>query len=749
LGLLVGFRDTIFEGFFRAGYWAPTYMLLVSGVLLLILRLCRVAAKPGWDRHLLDLSTIVITVSTVVALMTGWEDLRHNGKLSRAVNWHTFGLVSATAILLLPNLARLVATQIGWRPAPPPAPTPPAPVPAGRTGFVLGVGYAVLGVGFAGSLLARDLPLPDETKTRTLAFLMGIWVAGSLLAFGPGVFVARAWWRKRRPEDRRADIRAALLAALGITATVGSVALTVALTPTLRADLFGPPPPGDPTLVINWDVGFVDRVVLESDDSVVAEETGPESRLVRTVAPGTYTVRGYFGRREVYVESFTLEAGEQKVLSMFTGTSGADGAYLRVVCGDRGAAITATGDGHTFAFNHPGFQTVVGQRLRAEEPYRLTVAHGSEVVHAETVFLKNGEQRELRIPPIVLPARTVELKPKAGSFPSDVVRMQLAPDRSAVAVERFDGPILVFDAITGEERFTVGRPKSHCTAFGFTPDGKRLTFLIQTESPEHVLPTVNVRTVDARDGKPSGKDLKPPLGRNFLNSRALAYSPDGNLLTVSSTHNARPDDRWESRILRWEVPADGAEFRELDPLEQQDGTIAYLRFTADGGYLAAQSDNGVGRLWPLSGNKTGGGWGGGPDTRTTAFAIGSRGHIATASTFRQTSSIHWFMPKPLGARRGSPPFPPPLIYSPVAFSSVAFSPDEGLFAAGTAGTADLPWEQRAAVRIWKPSTGQERAVLLGHTDWLLDLAFLPDGKEIVSASKDGTVRFWNLSGFVP
>jgi WD40 repeat protein len=429
---------------------------------------------------------------------------------------------------------------------------------------------------------------------------------------------------------------------------------------------------------------------------------------------------------------------------MFTGTSGADGAYLRVVCGDRGATVTVTGDAHTFAFNHPGFQTIIGQRLRAGEPYRLTIAHGSEVLHTETVLLKNGEERELRIPPIVLPARTVGLKPKAGSFPSDVVRMQLAPDRSAVAVERFDGPILVFDAVTGEERFTVERPKSHCTAFGFTPDGKRLTYFTRTEGPAHVL-----RTVDARDGKPSGKDLKPLPGRDFSNSRALAYAPDGKLLAVSSTHNAGPDGHWESRIFRWETPAGGAEFRELEPLERQGGTIRQLRFTANGAYLVAESDNGVGRLWPLSGSETGDGWGGAPDTRTTALAVGSRGHIATASTFRQTSSINWFMPKPLGARLGAPPLPPPLIFSPVAFSSVAFSPDEGLLAAGPAGTAGLPWEQRAAVRVWETRTGQERAVLLGHTDWPLDLAYSPDGKELVSAGKDGTVRFWNLSGFVP
>ncbi len=76
LGLLVGFRDTIFEGFFRPGYWAPTYMLLVSGVLLLILWLCRTASAPGWDRRLGDLAMLIVAGGTDGgAGWSEWEDI--------------------------------------------------------------------------------------------------------------------------------------------------------------------------------------------------------------------------------------------------------------------------------------------------------------------------------------------------------------------------------------------------------------------------------------------------------------------------------------------------------------------------------------------------------------------------------------------------------------------------------------------------------------------------------------------------
>jgi tRNA A-37 threonylcarbamoyl transferase component Bud32 len=740
LGLLVGFRDTIFGGLFRAGYWAPAYMLMVSGVLLLVLWLCRMAANPGWDRHLLNLSMIVVAGCTVAALVVGWEDLQHGGKLSRALNWHTFGLTSAAVIMLLPNLVRWGATRIGLRSGALtiPVPTPPTPVPFSQTAFALGVGYVVLAVGFVGSLLVRDLTMSDEIKARTLAFLMGVWGAASLLAFGPGVFIARRWWRKRRPEDRRGDTRAIILAGLGIGATILAVVLTVVRTPVLRAELFGPAPPGDPTLVINWDPGFVDRVTLERAGSVVAEEVGPETRLVRTVEPGTYTARGYRGSREVYTESFALEPGQQKVLSMFTGAVGSDGAYLRVICEDRGVAVTVTGSDHTFAFNHPGRQSVVGQQLVAGETYQLAIARGTEVLHAETVRLKSGEQREIRIPHIVSPQRTVELKPKAGSFPPDVVRMQLAPDCSAVAVERFAGPILVFDTATGKERFTIGRSRSHCTAFGFTPDGEHLAYLTQAGS-DHVL-----RVVDARDGSPYGKDLKPGEGRSFLNSHALAYSPDGKRLAVSSAHNIGPDNHWESRVLRWEIPADGAEPRALDPLQWQEGMIQVMRFTADGSEVLTVSDTTLATGWS---------WDKGKVSRrrdsnrfaTNLLAVGkSRAVVGGRRTSPEKAMISFWSPEPLR----EPP-EETLPQYPVAFASLAISPDDNLIAAGSKGSAELTWEQRVMVRVWDKQSRGERAVLLGHTDWALALAYTPDGKTLVSAGKDGTVRFWDLSGFAP
>jgi WD40 repeat protein len=48
------------------------------------------------------------------------------------------------------------------------------------------------------------------------------------------------------------------------------------------------------------------------------------------------------------------------------------------------------------------------------------------------------------------------------------------------------------------------------------------------------------------------------------------------------------------------------------------------------------------------------------------------------------------------------------------------------------------------VKVWDADRGNELITLKGHTGQVMSVAFSPDGKRIVSASDDQTVKVWRV-----
>jgi len=68
--------------------------------------------------------------------------------------------------------------------------------------------------------------------------------------------------------------------------------------------------------------------------------------------------------------------------------------------------------------------------------------------------------------------------------------------------------------------------------------------------------------------------------------------------------------------------------------------------------------------------------------------------------------------------------------------TIAFSPDGEHIASGSTDSN---------VRLWHIETGSEVDTLRGHTNDVASVAFRPDGKQLASASFDRTIRLWNTA----
>jgi WD40 repeat protein len=72
--------------------------------------------------------------------------------------------------------------------------------------------------------------------------------------------------------------------------------------------------------------------------------------------------------------------------------------------------------------------------------------------------------------------------------------------------------------------------------------------------------------------------------------------------------------------------------------------------------------------------------------------------------------------------------------------ALAFTPDGRQLISGSRDTT---------IKIFRMPNGEETRTLRGHTGWIRALAVSPDGRMLVSAGDDQTIKFWDLESGKP
>ncbi len=274
----------------------------------------------------------------------------------------------------------------------------------------------------------------------------------------------------------------------------------------------------------------------------------------------------------------------------------------------------------------------------------------------------------------------------------------ISPDGSKIAVGGKEGLLKIFSVYDGSVLKTLSGHSSWVNGLAFSSDGTKLasgcsdkTVKIWDVNGGYALKTISDFTQDVI---------------------AVAYSPDGRYVAAGG---------FDKLVKIIDVSGGYV----IKTLYGHNNSVWSLQFSPDGKYLMSGDSDGQIKVWSVASwyiekSAFQAGW-------ITSIRFTSDGQKAVTTSESNTVRVWSF----------------PAMYEQKTMSHTggvwmcAISPDNKYIASGG---------KDKVLRVWDINTGYSVTTQYGHSENIGVVLFASDGKKMITASDDNTVRLWNVSG---
>jgi len=318
---------------------------------------------------------------------------------------------------------------------------------------------------------------------------------------------------------------------------------------------------------------------------------------------------------------------------------------------------------------------------------------------------------------------------------ASILSLAFSPDSRWLASGGRDGWVRVWNAHTGEAAGPAWEHPGLSSALAFSADSKLLA----------ASDYGTIKVYELATGR-----LRQTLAGHRWWIRCLAFFPDGKAL-VSGGNN--------ETLKFWDLTT-GQEKPAMERASNMN--LEKLTLSPDGTRLALGHGDGTLEVWDLTSGQT---RRYGHSGRVAALAFSPDGSRLASGSLDRTIKV-WDPRAPVDL--------PPGKQQQKRVWRMAFSPDGKLVAwttdLGPTTVAEVATGQVLAtiygtglmtgfssdgktvasgaangVGLWNVATWQPRAAFEGHSEWVIAVAFSPDGRSMASGSKDGTVILWDIA----